>query len=401
MLHPFLFFCGYRRMRVSRSYAGEVLNLCQHRGFVYREFRFEGEWGYFLCSYRMAKRLMEACRDRGIPLVVERDFGLPALLYRYRHRWGIFVGAWIFAVIVFWSGQVVWSIRVDGNELLEEWEVIEQMEICGMGVGDRISSLDTGIIENRVLIESDTISWISINMMGTVAQVEIREFVEAEEEEETYAAANLVAERWGVIDHFEEVRGNIAVEIGDVVSKGDLLVGGLYDVEGGGIRYTCAKGRVLARTERQFEEIIPLQYQKKVYTGQVKTEKYWIFFEKEGKFFGNRGNSNGSYDIINTVEYFELPGEVLLPVGLRTVRYLEYEIVDARRTPAEAEELAYYRLRGQMEREAPDGQLVRKRLTASLGEETYTLRCTANYIEDIARMQEIEIELFPKKNKRD
>lgn len=399
MLHPWLFLIGYRRMRVSRSYAGEVLNLCQHRGYVYRDFQFKGDCGYFLCSYRVAKKLLEVCRDRGIPLATDRDFGIPALLFRYRRRWGIFVGLILFWCIVIWSGQVVWSIRVDGNTELEEWEVIEQMKICGMGVGDRIASFDTGIIENRVLIESDTISWISINMVGTVAEVEIREFVDIEEKE-NYAAANLVAERWGVIDHFEDARGNIAVEIGDVVSEGDLLVGGVYDVEGGGLRYTCARGKVFARTERQFEEIVPLKYEKKVYTGEIKTEKYWIFFGKEGKIFGNRGKSEGSYDIIDTIEYWELPGEVFLPVGIRTVRYLEYEIADAERTPAEAEELAYYRLRCQMEEEIPEGQLVRKRLTTVLGEDTYELRCTANYIENIARLKEIEVELFsdPKKN---
>ena len=393
MLHPLLFFVGYRRMRISRSYAGEVLNLCQHKGYIYRDFQFEGDCGYFLCSYRVAKKLMGDCCDRGIPLAEERDFGLPALLFRYRRRWGIFVGFLLFWGIVFWSGQVVWSIRIDGNVELEEWEVIEQMELCGMAVGDRISSLDTGVIENRVLIESDTISWISINMSGTVAQVEIREFIDVEEEER-YAAANLVAERWGVIEYFEEVRGNIAVDIGDVVSEGDLLVGGLYDVEVGGIRYTCARGKVFAKTERCFEEIIPLKYEKKEYTGRIKIEKYWIFFGKEGKIFGNRGNSDGSYDIIDTIEYWELPGEVILPVGIRTVRYVEYTITDAERTPAEAEELAYYRLRCQMEQQIPDGELVRKRLTASLDETSYVLRCTANYIENIARMKEIEVELF-------
>ena len=86
---------------------------------------------------------------------------------------------------------------------------------------------------------------------------------------------------------------------------------------------------------------------------------------------------------------------MLLPVGVRTVRYLEYETVDAERTLAEAEELAYYRLRCRMESEVPEGELIRKRLTASLGETSYVLRCTANYIENIARMKEIEVELFP------
>ena len=71
-----------------------------------------------------------------------------------------------------------------------------------------------------------------------------------------------------------------------------------------------------------------------------------------------------------------------------------HQTVDAERTPAEAEELAYDRLYRRMEQEVPEGELVRKRLTTRLDEDVYVLRCTANYIEDIAQMKEIEVELF-------
>ena len=178
-------------------------------------------------------------------------------------------------------------------------------------------------------------------------------------------------------------------------SEGDLLVGGLYDVEGGGIRYTRARGQVFARTERSFTEEIPLQYEKKKYTGEVKVEKYWIFFEKEIKFFGNNRKSKGKYDIIDTVEYFEFPDSVALPVGIRTVRYLTYEVTDAERTPEEAERLAYDRLRRRMETEPVEGTLLHKRLMAEWSEDRYVLRCTANFIENIAQTKEIELVGLP------
>ena len=400
MVRPFLFLIGYRVIRLDRQYAGELAELCRQRGLIYRNLRFVGDYVTVECSLRTAPAVLEVCRDRGIPAVVSESRGLPSLLFRYRHRSGVLVGALAFCAILFFSGRVVWSIRVEGNERLGEREVIEAWRECGMKVGDPIHALDTAVLENRMLIASDEISWISINMIGTVAEVEIRE-VEAPRAEESYAAANLVAARSGRIEWLEEVRGNVAIRVGDTVGEGELLVGGIYEIDGGGIRTTCAHGKVFARTERDFEIEIPLIYTKKNYTGERKTEKWLIFFEKEIKFFGNTGNSYATCDTINTVEYLTLPGGVTLPVGIRTLRTVEYAMAEAERSEEAAVEQALYTLRCQMESEVPQGILTRKALRAELTEGAYILHCKAEYIEDIARVQEIEIEGFSRNGAKD
>ena len=284
MVGPLLFLFGYRRLRVDRGYAGELMNICRAGGYVYRHFTFTGDYATFDCSLKVAAALTEACRARGIPVVTGEPRGLPGLLLRYRRRFGILAGALAFCAIVFWSGRVIWRVEVDGNRVLSDRQVIEHLRLCGLEVGSSIGSLDTAAVENRALIASDDISWITVNLVGTVAHVEIRE-VSAELREESYGAANLVADRAGRIEWLEDVRGNVAVKVGDYVGEGDLLVGGLYDLPQGGYRYTCAKGKVYARTKREFSAEVPLTYEKKAYTGRVKTEKYLIFFKKEVKFF--------------------------------------------------------------------------------------------------------------------
>ena len=391
MKRLFLFFCGVRRMRIGRSYAGELMNLCRQGGFVYRNLRFCGEQVCFEATLLTSRRILSACADRGISVVVDREWGLPLLFHRYRSRYGLAVGLLCFAAIVFFSGRVLWSIQPEGNRMLSDAQVLEELAACGLRVGMPLSQLDTEVLENRVLIASDEISWISINMRGTVAHVELRE-VESVPPTERYDAANLVAEQSGIIERFENIRGNLAVKIGDVVSRGDLLVGGLYDIEGGGYRYRCAEGQVFAKTEREFEVEIPLSFEKKCYTGRVRCEKTLIFFEKEVKFFGNSGNLYGTCDKIETVEYLELSGDRRLPIAIRTVRYLEYEIREAQRGEAAARELAYEQLRMKIESSVPEGQLLYKHVTSKLTDSSFYLRCRAEYLEDIATVQEIEIE---------
>jgi similar to stage IV sporulation protein len=311
---------------------------------------------------------------------------------RYRHRYGVFVGIILFAAIVFFSGRVIWDIRVEGNDRLDDAEVLEALREQGLRVGSLHARLDIDALENRVLLYSDDISWISVNIIGTVANVELREVEPFEEPPPAYAASNVVAARGGVIEWFEDIRGNVAVEIGDAVGEGDLLIGGLYAKEGKPAHYTCAEGKVFARTSRDFVVEIPLQYEQKRYTGRVFVEKYMIFFEKEVKFFANSGNSPMTCDTIDTVEYFQTWGETRLPVGIRTVRHYEYELVSTARDGEAAERMARDALAAQIADGIPEAMLVRKSTRTELTDTALTLQCYVECIENIARIEEIKIE---------
>ena len=84
-----------------------------------------------------------------------------------------------------------------------------------------------------------------------------------------------------------------------------------------------------------------------------------------------------------------------LPFGIRTVRHRTYELRQISRSAESAMELAYYQLRCRMEGEIPNGMLMKKSLWTELTDEAYVLRCRAQYVEDIAKVQEIEIEGIP------
>ena len=389
------FLGGSRTLRMVASSAGEVMNLCRSGGFVYWNLRFCGEHICLDVSLATSKKLLRACRERGISVTCERERGLPALLWRYRHRWGLAVGALCFCAILFASSRVLWGIRVEGNRAVSDEEVLSQLRACGLNLGCSLSELDTEVVENLVLIRSDEISWISVNLVGTVAHVELREVEEILPEEPSYDAANLVASRGGVIEMLEDVRGNVMVKPGDVVSEGELLVGGLYDTANGGVRYRCAEGKVFARTKYDFLVEMPRYYEQKKYTGRKKVEKSLIFFEKEIKFFGNSRNLGATCDTIEmeeNVTYFSLSEDCVLPFGIRTVTYREYELCEAERSESEMLDGAYDALYERMESEVPDGALVRKNVSCELSDDAVTLRCRAEYLENIALQKEIELE---------
>ena len=397
MLHPFRFITGYKIIRIAQKDSAAFVNMCGEYGLQYTDLAFFDDGIEIRASLYWAKKITDGARYKGIEIVSVRERGLWSILKRYRKRYGLFVGALLGIGFAVYSSFLVWDVRIEGNSRLSDGEVVEILKTCGFGEGTLHRGYDTDVLENRVLIYSPDISWITVNIIGTVAEVEIRE-TEPEIQEEFMSAANLVAERSGVIEYFEDTRGNAAVEIGEAVSEGQLLVGGIYGSEEEGFRYTVAKGKVYASTEREFSVDVPLQYEKKCYTGRSKTEKYLIFFEKEVKIYRNSGNLYATCDTIEVVEYFHSFGGEELPFGIRTVRYLEYEMKPCERSIEEATELAYYQLEVKTDTELSDAHLLSRRVEFEISDVEYKLRCYVKVIENIAKVSEIEVGgLLPEK----
>ena len=384
---------GYRCLRIPRSCAETFMNLCMRYGFVYSNFKIskDGESAELICSIYTSRRVEVACGYCGIPIERVYTRGLPHILYLRRKRVGILIGAVLSVALLIASQSVLWSVEVVGNERLEEREVIELLGSCGLRVGGKLSDLDIDSVENRAILNSDDISWLSINMSGTVARVEIRERIDTEVGDKRKDPANVVARLDGQIVGIEVYSGFLCVSDGDYVRAGQLLVSGLYDSAHSAYRYTRASARIFAKTLHTFTVEIPLEREVKVYIGGEKEKKTLNFFGKSIKLFGNSGNVGESCDIINYEYSFDPFGLGALPISVSVQRVCPYIYERQTLDPAEAEELAYYELWARIEAELPDAQLLKKSISVSLTESSYILNCTVVCIEDIAKILEFEI----------
>ena len=389
-IHPFRYAPGYTDLRVASDELPRLLNLCLKLRIPYYEALSDGELGYVRLSFFAARRLKRALKNAGIEAVELGSWGIPALLLKHRARLGIPVGILLSLLILIFSSRVIWDVRIDGAQRLCDKEVIELLGQCGLSVGSETSSLEVSVIENRVMMLSRDIAWISINLRGTVANVEIRETSPRPVNEDP-PAANLVSEVGGVIVRLEEVRGSAVVSPGETVGEGQLLVSGIIGSEDTGIAYTCADGRVFAECEESFSIEVPRSYTKKEYTGRVKCEKYLIFFKKEIKIFGNCGNLYENYDKIEVVEYLPALSGECLPIGIRTVTYSEYVYEDVERTDEELLSVAKYRQNASISLALRDAELLSKKESYNIDDSGITLTCKLRSIENIAKAQKIEI----------
>ena len=384
---------GYYVLSIPRSSCEDFLNLCLRYGFEYYDLKIDQEEqrvSFCVRSFEY-RRLLTACRIWQIRVKKVDFYGLPALVLRYRGRWGILFGAILSLALFFISQSVIWRIDVIGNDRLTNEQIIDVLAENGLAVGNKISNINTDSIEQRVMINDDDVAWIAINISGTVARVEVREVIDTEIKDKNTKPANIVSMYDAQIVSLEVYSGFVCVKEGDFVRQGQLIVSGIYKTGKAPIRYLRASGRVLARVVRTFEVEIPLIQQKKVPTGEQFEQKILNFFGKSIKLFTNYRNLPSSCDIINylyTVNPLSL-GE--LPISVETVTYLPYTIQDIEISESEAMEQAYALLQEKINSEMPSAQILRKKLQGDIVDGKYVLRCEIVAICDIAKQIEFDV----------
>lgn len=396
-----LFYCvvGYCTIETDADHSARLLEICRRREIPYENFRSTEAGGISLrFTLRAARDVERICASCGIPFTRRGQGGLPLLWSRLWHRPGLPVGMLLGVFLLLAAQRVVWDVRISGNTTLSDRAVEESLAVCGLGVGTPLRGFRADVTANEVLLYDDRLAWISINRKGTVAYVEVREAVKRPEAQSD-APADLVAAEGGVIERVELESGNIRVTAGQTVSRGDMLVSGLFDSTQQGIRFTTARAKVYARTTRVLTVKIPLTYEYKVYetdlfdgAGGIDCEKSLFFFGKQIKFKKKTGNLTGCCDIIENEKSCGLTEGVGFPVSVRTAWYLPYTVVPAGRTYAEAEELAYLELARCIAALPGGAELIRKEISVHHGDDALTLTCTLTAIEDIAARRIIEIE---------
>ena len=387
------FFCGSVTVFSDYDHIASVLNLCMYYCIPYTDFTTRQDGVAVRMRFSAFKKFKHEADARGIAYKIEKRQGIPAVTERYRHRYGIAIGAILAVALIALSHMFVWDVEVTGNSALTSSEVRDMLKAHGFGAGSYIASANTDRIENQILMDTDKISWISINIVGTVAEVQIREREAAAPKDTATKPANLVAAKAGVVEEVRIYRGNVVVGAGKYVEKGDLLVSGLFDSERVGFRYTRAAGEVMARTTTEYYIKIPYEYEEKQYTGQEYCNKYLTFFDYSINISKNSGKDDTLYDKIYIMENYSFPDGTPTPFALITEKYLEYETVRSTRTPKKAEELAYFELSQKLSEAAEDRIIVKKTVTPMQTEDGFALLCTVVAIENIALVSEFDVDL--------
>ena len=303
-----------------------------------------------------------------------------------RRRYGLIFGFVFLLLMLFYSSRVVWKIEISGLHHLSEDEVISQLENAGFSLGTYIPSVDYDTLHNTVLKNSDNLSWISVNVTGNVAYVEIKE-TKSPQNNITPTYTNIVAAFDGYIESVKVIQGKKVVTRGDVVKKGDILISGVINSQAEGIRYEQAQGEVYAYVNKSIFVKVPFVSTKKEYTGKKITDKTYKIYNFPIKFLSKYGNQTSLYDTIEKKEKLSFLGISHIPIEIQTTVYYEYEIVTVKLSVSEAVDLAFVQLREELDKNLQSAELIDKSVKTYYDSEAFYIECQLYCLEDIAKEQ--------------
>ena len=190
-------------------------------------------------------------RKSGMRVISTDKIGLKYFLRKHKTRVGIFAGAVVAVAIISILTQFVWSVSVVGNTTIEEDVILSVFEKYGVRVGVPVSSIDNDEVASVAMSEIESLSWVSVNMKGSVVVIEVREKTNAPEIYDASKPTNVVASEDGVILSIDVLYGNEEVKPGSAVTKGDLLISGVVTHKDGTEKAIHADGYVKALVKKK------------------------------------------------------------------------------------------------------------------------------------------------------
>jgi len=241
------FLRGYICFTASDGFPERFLNLCNQAGAAIWDVQWQGETMRGRTD-RRGFRLIQPCAEpAGIVLQVNKRVGLPFFLHTYRRRVGMLIGLALCVTLLSVLSNTIWTISVVGNETVPTEEIMRVMAAHGVKTGVWRGTLDSREISAEAQRALPGIAWLSLNLRGSSAVVEVREIL-PKDEPGPDEPRNIVAAKAGQLKVVEVYAGSIAARPNQAVPAGALLAGGVVENADGSARFVCADGYFVART---------------------------------------------------------------------------------------------------------------------------------------------------------
>lgn len=391
---------GYVTVEVWGAFPERLLNLCAQNGV--------GFWGLvwidettfrFTVPFQSYKSLRALAQRAMCELRAPRRSGLPALVLDMRRRYVFFAGLALCVLSLAFLSRFILLVDVEGNETVPSAVILEELSRLGVKVGAYGPALEEKEIANAALIELEDLSFLSINLYGCRAQVQVKEAEPEPELLDQTVPADIVSTASGIITEMTVTSGQALFHRGDTVVAGDVLITGFMDLPeitfsetDSGIYVVRATGQVWARTWRTLRSQLPLTAQVKEHTGRAETRFALDLLGHRLNFYQNSGISYDRYDKMTQTSTLTLPGGLRLPLSVIRETAREYTTSPAGLDRDAAIAMMEAGLRRELDGilQGTDGECLRTDYTAEVEGDMLTVTLLAECYEQIGRTVERE-----------
>lgn len=266
---------GYVEFCAVGGFPERFINLCNIRGINLWNVKNDGVKVVAFTTEREFQELKIPAENSGMTLKIIKSRGLKTFAKRHKWRCGAVLGIVLaFCFWIFMSGYI-WEVEVLATDGVNVEDFTESLADLGVKIGARKSKIDIIQVQNQLMNEYSELLWVSLNIFGGKAQVEMSEFIEQKEITDTQKPVNIVAKKKGEIVLVKGYNGVNAVKEGDNVTKGTLLISGVVKNFDGSEYFTHAKGEIFAKTKNNEKVFLP--YVNQIHTTAQKDNRYFLY----------------------------------------------------------------------------------------------------------------------------
>ncbi len=386
----FRYLLGYVRFTVNGSFVERFINLCAKNHInIWHISKKNGVLSATMLI-KDYKKLRSILAPTDLYTKISRRGGLPFVVERYKYRLGIVVGLALFIGIMMFFSSFIWNIKVVGNVRISESEILSVLSELGFKKGTLNKNLDITNIEQNLILKLPDLSWVSINISGSSADVEVLERRLPPDVTTDNPPCNIIAAKTGQIISMQVFDGQPVVKAGDAVEEGDLIVSGIIEDKKGNYQLKRASAVIIARTtiEKDFTVLLKEKVTEK--TGKVVKRKYLNAFEEKFPLFIAK-KLKGDYELIVYEKEIKIFG-LILPVKILEYCYTEINTKEVNLTIETARERILEEIAKSEAENMKEINIINKELAENINETSLNVKVTYECEENIAILDEIELD---------
>ena len=246
MVSVIRFFRGYVDFNAEGKFPERFLNITSRNGVSMwnaRPVKQGLEGSMYISDYR---KIRSTAKKSKVKTKIITKHGLPFFVARYKNRIGLPIGAVLGVILLLVLSNFIWSVKITGAESVSTTKIAEVLYESGVKTGGYKNNLDVQKICRDTMLNIEEIGWMSINITGNIASVEIKEKAEKPEIKVNTNPSNVKARCDGVITEIKTTRGTTKTLVGSGVAQGDLLVSGITETKMNTLQYVHADAEVYA-----------------------------------------------------------------------------------------------------------------------------------------------------------
>lgn len=206
-----------------------------------------------------------------IKIVVRK--GVSFFMIKNRERKTFLGGIIIFGSIIYYLSTYIWNIQITTESNVAPYEIREQLKSAGISPGINKRKIDVYSLEENIIKNNKDIMWVRARIEGVNLNVTVAERQEPPNFIKDETPCEIVAKKDGEVIRLYSAAGTAAVQGGDVVKKGDILIKGEQGKEGGTYQ-VHAIGEVIAKTFYEEKAEVPIKYADRKRTGKEDKNTY-------------------------------------------------------------------------------------------------------------------------------